>query len=75
MNEPLITLCDKEDGQPIRRFAEGEAPHGGGAARPSLRDECPLARDLAQRTLSKAAEFGHAAAVWAKAGLSLARRR
>ncbi len=73
MNEPLIILDESEDGHPVRRFADGDAPHGGGAARHHGRGNGFLPQDLAQRAWPRAVELGHAAAALTKA--KLARRR
>jgi hypothetical protein len=75
MNEPLITLSQNGGGDPVRRFVDGDAPHGGGAARPKSPVVSVLAQNPAQRALLGAAELGRAAAALTKAGLGLARRR
>ena len=75
MNEPMIILCDKEDGHPVRRFVDGDASHGGGAARQDGRGTRFLAPHLAQRALHRIADFGQAAAALTMAGFRLARRR
>jgi hypothetical protein len=75
MNEPLIMLRESEDGHSVRRFVDGEAPDGGGAARQEARRIGFLAQGLAQRARFRAAQLGHAAAALTKAGLSLARKR
>ena len=75
MNEPLIILYEIEDGPPVRRFVDGDPPHGGGAAQPDRRADSFLAPDLAQRALLGAAEVGQVAAALMKASLRLARRR
>lgn len=75
MNEPLIILRESENGHHVRRFVDGDAPHGGGAARHEGRGAGFLAQDLAQRAWFLTAELGHAVAALTKAGLKLARRR
>ena len=75
MNEPLIILCEHEDGHPVRRFVDGDAPRGGGAARHEGRPDRLLTQTLGQPAILRAAELGHVFAALIKAGLRLALRR
>jgi len=75
MNEPLIILCESESGQPVRRFMDGDAEHGGGAARHEGRGAGSRAQDQAQRAWYLAAKLGQAVAALTKAGLKRPRRR
>lgn len=74
MNEPLIILCD-EDGQPVRRFVDGDASPGAGAARHLSSGTGFPAPDMTQAALRLTAALGLAAAALTKVGLRLARRR
>ena len=75
MNEPLISVEESAHGYPVRRFVDGDAANGGGAAGREGRADRFSPRDLAQHAWFRTVALGHAASALTKAGLKLARRR